>query len=132
MRHTLTKHYMKIVIAILIIAIFWQYFYSVYQHNKNIESIAKIKLLRHVLSTKSDIQILKEQWATASSQAAMLLRDIDKYKRLIEETQRDYEYNILWARCSKDQISRMIDWLEYNVNYCKGSKNLESFRIKKS
>ena len=104
-------------------------------YNINKEEInnykAKVNILNKTINKKSDIQILKEEWTTASNKATSLLKKIEQYKYMIEEAQRDYEYNVLVSRCSKDQISRMIDWLEYNINYCKDSKNLESFRTKK-
>ena len=101
-----------------------------YQAKINIIQQDKIKAEAKA-NKKSDIELL-EFWAKENaSSAKQRLEDIAWYKLEITKLQWLYETELLTQRCYEAQIDRKINWLEYNIEYCKDETNLDQYRTKK-
>lgn len=117
------KHYITITIIIVILLI-WTSFIT--------EKIGSIKdSYEAKMSQKSDIETLENVAKNAIKSKNDALLEISKAKKIIEENTIKYEVWILVTRCTKSQINRKIDWLEYSLDYCKDKNNLNTFKEKK-
>lgn len=65
-----------------------------------------------------------EQWVTENI-------NIDIAKLSAELTQKNNEYvtSQLKIQCLKSQLNRLLDWLEYSIEYCDNSENLKRFEL---
>lgn len=118
--------------AVLILIIIWV---CSHQYNKIRILETKKQVLEQQVqkekTKKSDIEIL-EQWAKENAVfAKSRLKEIKKYKVEIKKLEALYEEELLTQRCYEAQIERKINWLEYNLNYCKDKKNIQQFRTVK-
>ena len=80
---------------------------------------------------KSDIEILEMNAAEMAATSKVRLNDIESLKEEIAKLEKLYEVELLSQRCYESQIDRKINWLEYNIDYCKDENNLVQFRSKK-
>jgi len=120
-----------IIITILIISILSAFTIYSYQSNK-LKAIQKQNLiLQRKVEKKSDIEILEERAKWNFNNSQKTLQEINHYKEMVKILEPLYEIAILRKRCYEAQIERKINWLEYNLNYCKDENNLEQFRKKK-
>jgi len=99
---------------------------------------AKIELMQEQIEeantkaiTMSDIEELEFYAKENARYTKLRLEDISGHKAEIEKLQSLYENELLSQRCFESQIDRKINWLEYNIEYCKDETNLEQFRPKK-
>lgn len=95
---------------------------QVTEYEKQIDSISKQR------DKQSDIEILWSKADYARQDAEEYLADINEAKELIKTLEPQYELSLLRVRCNKSQIERMINGIEYNVDFCQEETNLESFR----
>lgn len=79
-------------------------------------------------ATKSDIELLEFYAQENANFAKERLKDIEYHRQEILTLQDLYEFEILGKRCFEAQISRKINWLEYNLEYCKDESNLDQYR----
>ena len=130
-------------VAIVIVFI-W---YDIYQSNKELEianakielaaSEAKIKAAQELLEAQakanknSDIEILEGRARESSEASKDHMKTIEEARALIKSTEPKYETELLRSICYTNQITRKIDWVEYNLEYCKTDSNLEQFRTVK-
>lgn len=97
----------------------------------NIEYEHRIETLKKQVNTQSDVEILWSNADYARQEADKILSEIEELKAFIVLAEPKYEKQILITVCNKDQINRMINWLEYNTEYCSEESNLELYRTKK-
>ena len=97
----------------------------------NIEYEHRIETLKKQVNTQSDVEILWSNADYARQEADKILSEIEELKAFIVLAEPRYEKQILITVCNKDQINRMINWLEYNTEYCSEESNLELYRTKK-
>ena len=111
-----------------------------YHYNLYLNNIytAKIQILEEEKTQaeaqakkKSDIELLEFYAAENAAFAKQRLEDITYHKEEITKLQSLYETELLTQRCYEAQIDRKINWLEYNLDYCKDEANLDQYRTKK-
>lgn len=96
-----------------------------------IQANAKITKLEIEKQEKSDIEKLEELAKESADNAKNSLTKIEEIQKTVDTERINYENNTLRQRCYSEQISRKINWLEYNIDYCKDNSVLENFRVKK-
>jgi hypothetical protein len=55
------------------------------------------------------------------------IKTINWLEELIESSQNKLKETKIVNICTKTQLERLMQWIEYNVNYCTGN-NLENFK----
>lgn len=96
-----------------------------------IQANARITELEIEKQEKSDIEKLEELAKESADNAKNSLTKIEEIQKIVDTERINYENNTLRQRCYSEQISRKINWLEYNIDYCKDNSVLENFRVKK-
>lgn len=86
--------------------------------------------LNKEIDKKSDIEMLDFYASEAKMFSEHRLETIEELKEELKLVEWLYEFEILQVRCFQFQITRKINWLEYNINYCKDTSNLDAFRKK--
>lgn len=99
--------------------------------NNAAEAKKHIKELTIKVNTKSDIEILESKARLNNNSAKDKIEEIKQLENRIKKLRTEYELSVLTERCVKSQITRKIDWLEYNLNYCDNKDNLKQYKIKK-
>ena len=119
-----------VIIVVIIISIFiWNTIIKNKEFQKKLKE--QQKEISELKNEQSHIEILSEQASIFSKDAKLQLENIDKLKESIKTAESKYEFNILTKRCYETQMDRLINGLEYNLEYCKVKDNLEQFRKKK-
>ena len=125
----------KTITAIIVVIIISIFIWNTIIKNKEATFQKKLKEQQKEISElkneQSDVEILSEQASIFSKDAKLQLENIDKLKESIKTAESKYEFNILTKRCYETQMDRLINGLEYNLEYCKVKDNLEQFRKKK-
>ena len=89
-----------------------------------------IEELETKVNTKSDIEMLDFYASEAKMYSEYRLETIAELKEELKLVEWLYEFEILQVRCYKSQIDRKINWLEYQMDFCKSQENLDTFRKK--
>lgn len=115
MKEIILKNYKITIIVIIIFLTIWYFI------NSNLEKEKQIDWLKQEVSQKSNeeklVGIIKEKKENIFSIEAEIKEkeySLDLYKK--EEI------------CYKQQLSRLVDWLEYSLDYCKNNDNLDKFQ----
>lgn len=137
MKEYIKEHYKVIAIVILLIVLVWTLYVDTIRTND-----AKLRLIQQEADRKideatakskekSDVEILEFRASESKHYSDEYMEDIEAAKELIKNTEPLYELELLRSKCFTNQISRKIDWLEYNINYCNNDENLKQFRTVK-
>ena len=135
MKFTKMQWAITIVIAILsisLIAMVITFHSEMNTNNSKVEILKNEKAEAEAKANKkSDIEMLEFYAKENAYFAKDRLKEIAEYKEEITKLEWLYETEVLTQRCYESQIDRKINWLEYNLEYCKDESNLEQFRSKK-
>jgi len=105
------KNY-KLLLFIIIILIIILFF-----GNSNIEQQKQIEILNKKSNEEIIIQNIKEK-----------KKSIVNIENEIKEKELLLELNKKQDLCLKQQLNRLIEWLEYQMDYCDNKDNLENFQ----
>lgn len=93
--------------------------YVILDQNKSIE-LAKQELLKEQ-SKQSSADIISETILDKKNTIVVTETNI----QVLETKKRKLELEVT---CWKNQMNRLVDWLEYNLEYCKDENNLKKFK----
>lgn len=112
MKEIILKNYKFAIIIIAIILTIWFFINSNIEKEKTIE----------ILSQKSNEEILIDKIKTANT-------IVNNLKIVIEEEERQKDMTEKEVLCLKQQLDRLVEWLEYSLDYCNSSDNLNKFSL---
>ena len=95
-------------------------------------------LLNVILEQNKSIELTKQELVKAQSKKSntdiISSTILDKKNKIVltEKEIKELEWRKLQleleVNCWKNQLDRLIDWLEYNLDYCKDTNNLSKFK----
>lgn len=95
------------------------------QQNKIQILNSKIKILNNeLLQEKNNIP----DETIISNTIKDLNNKINLSNKTIEETEKLLKHYNVSKKCWINQMNRLIEWLEYNLNYCNDTNNLNNFQ----
>lgn len=108
----------KILIPIFLIALIYIFILIMIDMNNTIRMLDdKLIEERHKLS---DEQIIVTQIKVSND-------NIDYGNKIIKEQEELLRLYEAQKKCWANQMNRLIEWLEYNLNYCNDTNNLQKF-----
>ena len=119
-------------VTVIIITMVWIYLNNIITTLETKNTIFKdsIEELETKVNTKSDIEMLDFYASESKMYSEYRLETIAELKEELKLVEWLYEFEILQVRCYKSQIDRKINWLEYQMDFCKSQENLDTFRKK--
>jgi uncharacterized UPF0160 family protein len=98
-----------------------------------ITTIVYVSVINYITKQNEIEQLKKELLVESDSEViSKTIKAKAKAKALTEEKLKELEDNILFldseVNCWKNQMNRLIDNLEYNLDYCTKTENLKGFQ----
>lgn len=93
--------------------------YVILEQNKSIELVNKELAKEQSKQSNADIitKAIIDRWVDITLTAKQIT-ELESVRSKLE----------LEVSCWKNQMNRLVDWLEYNLQYCKDENNLKKFK----